>query len=228
MPCTEKRARLLLESGRARVHKTLPMVIRLVDRLVETSVLQPHLLKQPKDLNHKSIGTNSYRKSNTVNDSNGKLIMVHLGNNNSKVLASKPANTSMQKTITKIPYRYCDDMGHKVYGSIYVNGKLEDIRHVERIAYKLDHGIGFIPAQLNLGIEELQTQFPTFPSTHDHPFHEIDFGQRTCMRLAPVGANVIDLDRFVAAFDALADTDTWDVAAAAKRLGLVEKEGLPL
>ena len=32
MPCTEKRARLLLARGRARVHRLVPMVIRLVDR----------------------------------------------------------------------------------------------------------------------------------------------------------------------------------------------------
>ena len=32
MPCTEKRARLLLERGRARVHRVRPFVIRLVDR----------------------------------------------------------------------------------------------------------------------------------------------------------------------------------------------------
>lgn len=32
MPCTEKRARLLLERGRARGHRLVPFVIRLVDR----------------------------------------------------------------------------------------------------------------------------------------------------------------------------------------------------
>ena len=32
MPCSEKRARLLLERGRARIHRVLPFVIRLVDR----------------------------------------------------------------------------------------------------------------------------------------------------------------------------------------------------
>ncbi|QQD73045.1 RNA-guided endonuclease IscB [Acidithiobacillus ferrivorans] len=40
MPCSEKRARLLLERGRARVHRMVPFTIRLVDRLVENSVLQ--------------------------------------------------------------------------------------------------------------------------------------------------------------------------------------------
>ncbi len=32
MPCSEKRARKILESGRARVHRLLPFVIRLTDR----------------------------------------------------------------------------------------------------------------------------------------------------------------------------------------------------
>ena len=41
MPCSEKRARILLERGRARVHRMVPFAIRLVDRLVENSVLQP-------------------------------------------------------------------------------------------------------------------------------------------------------------------------------------------
>jgi len=45
MPCSEKRARLLLERGRARVHKMLPFTIRLVDRLQEDSVLQDTRLK---------------------------------------------------------------------------------------------------------------------------------------------------------------------------------------
>ena len=41
MPCSEKRARMLLERGRARVHRMVPFTIRLVDRRVEDSVLQP-------------------------------------------------------------------------------------------------------------------------------------------------------------------------------------------
>lgn len=45
MPCTEKRARQLLERRRARVHRMHPFTIRLVDRTVEQSVLQPVRLK---------------------------------------------------------------------------------------------------------------------------------------------------------------------------------------
>ncbi|MDD4933896.1 MAG: RRXRR domain-containing protein, partial [Methylacidiphilaceae bacterium] len=45
MPCSEKRARLLLERGRARVHRMAPFTIRVVDRLQAKSVLQPLRLK---------------------------------------------------------------------------------------------------------------------------------------------------------------------------------------
>lgn len=45
MPCTEKRARLLLERKRAVVHKMQPFTIRLKDRTVEESKLQSLELK---------------------------------------------------------------------------------------------------------------------------------------------------------------------------------------
>jgi hypothetical protein len=45
MPCTEKRARLLLERDRARVVRMVPFTIRLVDRTVERSETQPLILK---------------------------------------------------------------------------------------------------------------------------------------------------------------------------------------
>jgi 5-methylcytosine-specific restriction endonuclease McrA len=45
MPCSPKRARLLLARGRAVVHRVKPFVIRLRDRRVEESVLQESVLK---------------------------------------------------------------------------------------------------------------------------------------------------------------------------------------
>jgi 5-methylcytosine-specific restriction endonuclease McrA len=45
MPCTPKRARLLLNRGRAVVHRVAPFVIRLKDRCVEDSIVQPLALK---------------------------------------------------------------------------------------------------------------------------------------------------------------------------------------
>ncbi|MBI2567011.1 MAG: RRXRR domain-containing protein, partial [Candidatus Schekmanbacteria bacterium] len=45
MPCTEKRARKLLAGGRARVHRLHPFTSRLVDRVLEDSVVAPLRLK---------------------------------------------------------------------------------------------------------------------------------------------------------------------------------------
>jgi 5-methylcytosine-specific restriction endonuclease McrA len=45
MPCSEKRARLLLKRQRARVHRVYPFTIRLTDRAREDSALQPLRLK---------------------------------------------------------------------------------------------------------------------------------------------------------------------------------------
>lgn len=48
MPCSEKRARLLLERGRAVVHHMMPFTIRLKDRRVEDSAWQPVDHIQPR------------------------------------------------------------------------------------------------------------------------------------------------------------------------------------
>jgi 5-methylcytosine-specific restriction endonuclease McrA len=45
MPCSEKRARKLLENGRAVIHRLGPFTIRIKDRTVEESKLQPLRLK---------------------------------------------------------------------------------------------------------------------------------------------------------------------------------------
>lgn len=45
MPCSPKRARLLLKRGRAVVHRVSPFIIRLKDRCVQESDLQPLVLK---------------------------------------------------------------------------------------------------------------------------------------------------------------------------------------
>lgn len=45
MPCSEKRARKLLAAGRARVHRVIPFVIRLVDRRQSECETQPVRVK---------------------------------------------------------------------------------------------------------------------------------------------------------------------------------------
>lgn len=72
MPCSEKRARLLLVRGRARVHRMIPFTIRLIDREVEQSSLQPLELKI--DPGSKTTGLALVRNSNTVNAETGEVI----------------------------------------------------------------------------------------------------------------------------------------------------------
>ncbi len=45
MPCSEKRARLLLRKQRAVVHRLIPFTIRLKDRTRQESAVQPTVLK---------------------------------------------------------------------------------------------------------------------------------------------------------------------------------------
>lgn len=71
MPCTEKRARLLLERGRARVHRVSPFVIRLKDRLASESAFQPLALKI--DPGSKITGMAMVRKEETVDRSTGEV-----------------------------------------------------------------------------------------------------------------------------------------------------------
>ena len=71
MPCTEKRARLLLERARARVHRLVPMVIRLVDRQASCSRLQPLRLKL--DPGSKTTGLALVRHSEQVAAVSGEI-----------------------------------------------------------------------------------------------------------------------------------------------------------
>lgn len=74
MPCTEKRARLLLERGRARVHRQMPFVIRLVDRQLENSVLQP--LQVKLDPGSKVTGLSLVRVSEVIESATGEIQKV--------------------------------------------------------------------------------------------------------------------------------------------------------
>ncbi|MET1115838.1 MAG: RRXRR domain-containing protein, partial [Comamonas sp.] len=69
MPCTEKRARLLLDRGRARVHRLVPMFIRLIDRQVDDCQLQPLRLKI--DPGSKTTGLALVRETKAVDASSG-------------------------------------------------------------------------------------------------------------------------------------------------------------
>ncbi len=74
MPCSEKRARILLERGRARVHRIMPFTIRLVDRLQADSVLQPLRLKL--DPGSKTTGLALVREAEKVDATTGEVVRM--------------------------------------------------------------------------------------------------------------------------------------------------------
>ncbi|HAM52650.1 MAG TPA: HNH endonuclease [Nitrospiraceae bacterium] len=63
MPYTEKRARLLLQKGRARIHRLKPFTIRVVDRRLEDSKLQP--VTERLDPGSKATGIAVVRESDS-------------------------------------------------------------------------------------------------------------------------------------------------------------------
>ncbi|PSR23040.1 MAG: HNH endonuclease [Sulfobacillus acidophilus] len=71
MPCSEKRARLLLERGRARVHRMVPFTIRLVDRRQEDSGLQDIRLKL--DPGSQTTGAALVREVDSVEATTGEI-----------------------------------------------------------------------------------------------------------------------------------------------------------
>ena len=72
MPCSEKRARLLLERGRTVVHRMVPFTIRLKDRRQEESALQPVRLKL--DPGSHTTGMALVREVETVNPDTGEIL----------------------------------------------------------------------------------------------------------------------------------------------------------
>ena len=71
MPCSEKRARKLLARGRARVHRFFPFAIRLIDRMVGQSTLQPIALKA--DPGSKITGIAVVRQSEATDGNTGEI-----------------------------------------------------------------------------------------------------------------------------------------------------------
>lgn len=97
MPCSEKRARLLLERGRARVDRSVPFTIRLVDRTADDCVLQPLRLKL--DPGSKTTGLALVREMEAVAPETGEVSryaavlslfeLVHRGRQISEALTSR-------------------------------------------------------------------------------------------------------------------------------------------
>jgi 5-methylcytosine-specific restriction endonuclease McrA len=71
MPCSEKRARKLMASGRARMHRMYPFTIRLVDRTAEGSAVQP--LRLSIDPGSKGTGMALCRVEERIDADTGEI-----------------------------------------------------------------------------------------------------------------------------------------------------------
>ena len=99
MPCSEKRARLLLARGRARVHRVVPFVIRLVDRHADTCSTQALRIKL--DPGSKTTGLALVRDTEHVDASTGEILrgaavlnlfeLIHRGRQISEALTARSA-----------------------------------------------------------------------------------------------------------------------------------------
>jgi len=99
MPCSEKRARLLLTRGRARVHRLVPFVIRLVDRQAASCAFQPLELKL--DPGSKTTGLALVRQIEVIDRATGEIQsgaavlnlmeLVHRGRQISEALTARRA-----------------------------------------------------------------------------------------------------------------------------------------
>jgi 5-methylcytosine-specific restriction endonuclease McrA len=74
MPCSEKRARKLLASGRARVHRLLPFAIRLLDRATADCAFLPLTIKL--DPGSKTTGIALVRENPTRDATTGEVVSV--------------------------------------------------------------------------------------------------------------------------------------------------------
>lgn len=101
MPCTPKRARKLLASGRARVHRLFPFCIRLVDRITEQSAVQP--LRLSLDPGSKTTGLAISRISEAT-DADGVIepvmhivFLMELAHRGQAIMASLHARSAMRR-----------------------------------------------------------------------------------------------------------------------------------
>lgn len=97
MPCTEKRARLLLERGRARVHKVMPFTIRVVDLEAQDCAFQA--LRVKLDPGSKTTGIALVRET----ENNGVAVvnlfeLVHRGKQISEALTARRGHRRMRRS----------------------------------------------------------------------------------------------------------------------------------
>ena len=102
MPCTEKRARLLLERGRARVHKIMPFTIRIVDLKAENCEFQA--LRVKLDPGSKTTGIALVRETENSGVAVVNLFeLVHRGKQISEALTARRGHRRLRRS--KLRYR---------------------------------------------------------------------------------------------------------------------------
>lgn len=111
MPCSEKRARLLLERGRARVHRIMPFVIRIVDREQASGELQPVRIKL--DPGSKFTGIALTRDIEVVNVETGEiqrevavLNLIELAHRGRQISEALTARAAMRRRRRSANLRY--------------------------------------------------------------------------------------------------------------------------
>ena len=148
MQCSEKRARLLLDRGRARIHKMLPFTIRVVDRLVEDSQLQPLEIKL--DPGSKTTGVAVVRISVAVDAQTGEVQkrvhvlnlfdLIHRSRQITEALMGRRGHRRLRRS--KLRYRAprFDNRGNQKKGWLppslqhLVDTSLEWVKRIEKLA----------------------------------------------------------------------------------------------
>ena len=102
MPCTEKRARLLLERGRACVHLVMPFTIRIVDLKAENCAFQA--LRVKLDPGSKATGIALVRETEGKGVAVVNLFeLVHRGRQISEALTARRGHRRLRRS--KLRYR---------------------------------------------------------------------------------------------------------------------------
>lgn len=104
MPCSEKRARLLLEQGRACIHRMVPFVIRLKNRIQEESILQPVRIKL--DPGSKVTGIAIVREKGGNPEEQQVLFLAELTHRGSRIKDRLEARRSMRRRRRRQNLRY--------------------------------------------------------------------------------------------------------------------------
>ena len=115
MPCTEKRARLLLERGRARVHKMLPFTVRIVDLKAENCAFQA--LRVKLDPGSKKTGIALVRETEDRGVAVLNLFeLAHRGRQISEALTSRRGHRRLRRAQLRYRAPRFDNRGNQQSG----------------------------------------------------------------------------------------------------------------